>query len=57
MRFFHGIILSTVHYLLFNTRTSLGYKQNVEGTMMNQLVPEGVITWMCVTVRDFFELE
>jgi hypothetical protein len=113
-RFSHGVILSTVHYLLFNTYISLGYKQNAEGAMMchvaatshvtegghvpvlanplamalafvgshlrhvisisiniigssrscfqpkkallymmSQLVPEGMIAWVCVAVCDF----
>jgi hypothetical protein len=50
-RFFHDAILSTVNYLLFNSRSSLGYKYIAEGAMMSQLIPEGVIAWVCVAVN------
>ena len=56
-RFFHGAILSTVNYLLFNSRSSLGYKHVAEGTMMSQLIPEGVIAWVCVVVQFCCEVE
>src|SRR5438046_6959062 len=36
-RFFHGVILSTINYLLFNSHSSLGYNGVVEGAMMSQL--------------------
>src|SRR5271155_278247 len=42
-RFFHYAILSSVHYFLFNDCNGLGYKPDAQGTMMSQLVPEGVI--------------
>ena len=51
MRFFHGAILSTVNYLLFNSHSSLGYKHGAEGAMMSQLIPEDVIAWVCVAVQ------
>ena len=50
-RFFHGVILSTVNYLLFNSHSSPGYKHGAEGAMMSQLIPEDVIAWMCVAVQ------
>jgi len=42
-RFFHGAILSSVHYLLFNNCNGLGYKWDAGGAMMSQLILKGVI--------------
>ena len=56
-RFFHGAILSTVNYLLFNSRSSLGYKHIAEEVTMSQLIPEEVIIWMCVMVQFCCEIE
>ena len=49
-RFSHGAILSSVHYFLFNDCNALSYKLDARGTMMSQLVPEGVVVWVCVAV-------
>jgi hypothetical protein len=56
-RFFHGVILSTVNYLLFNSHNSLGYKHIAEGVMMSQLIPEGIIAWVYVMVQFCYENE
>lgn len=49
-RFFHGAILSSMYYFLFNDCNGLGYKPDARGAMMSQLVPEGVVAWVCVAV-------
>lgn len=49
-RFFHCAILSSVRDLLFGTSKSLGFRPNATGKIMSQLIPEGVIAWICVVV-------
>ena len=49
-RFFHGAILSSMHYFLFNDCNAFGYKLDARGMMMSQLVPEGVVEWVCMVV-------
>jgi len=54
-RFFHVAILKSVEYFLFANSGSLGYKPNSKGEKMLQLVPEGVIAWLCVIVCHNFQ--